>query len=346
MVLGPPEMEDKATVKKILVRGPNWIGDAVLCLPALEGVKRLFPGSSVTLLVKPWVEGVFRCHPSVDRVVVYNEDYGGVRGLLRLSMDLRREGFHMAILFQNAFRAALIAFLAGVPERVGYNRDMRGPLLTHPIEVTPGIGRMHQVYYYYNIVAALGGWDLPGSLRPRIRPPEEVAPFDVPGPFVGMSPGASYGPAKRWIPERFASLGDRLVDMGFKVVIFGGKGDEEVCHAVSTAMKRPSLNLCGRIDLPTFVSTLSRSSLFITNDSGPMHIASALDVPTVAIFGSTDPGLTGPLGERSVVVKKDVECSPCFERECPFGHYRCLEEIGIEEVMDGVRRLLQGSLSR
>lgn len=343
MVLGSSEMEDKTRVKKILIRGPNWIGDAVLSLPTVEGVKRLFPDSTVTLLVRPWVEGVFRCNPSVDRIMIYDKRYEGIRGLWRLSMDLKEEGFHMAILLQNAFRAALIAFLAGIPRRVGYARDMRGPLLTDPLRVRKE--KRHQVYYYWEILSALGG-DGSVPLRPRIIPPRiGNAPFTISGPFAGISPGASYGPAKRWIPERFASLGDRLVDMGFEVVIFGGRGDEEVCNAVSSAMERPSINLCGRIDLTTFIGILSRSSLFVTNDSGPMHIASALDVPTVAIFGSTDPELTGPLGGRSVVIKKDVECSPCFERECPYGHYRCMEEIGIEEVMDGVRRLLQGSIS-
>lgn len=331
--------------EKILIRGPNWIGDAVLTLPAIEGLRELYREAEICLLVKPWVADIFSLTPSIDRIILYHKGYEGIRGMGRLVRDLRKEDFHKAILFQNAFEAALIVFLAGIPERVGYRRDMRGPLLTSPVKVTEDLKREHQVNYYFNLVRILDGRGmLKGPGKPRIsvtggEAVEFLRSLEVSEPVAGISPGASYGPAKRWFPERFALLGDSLVEEGISVLIFGAKGEEEVCNAVSRAMKRPHHNLCGRITLSQFISLLSLCNLFITNDSGPMHIASALDVPTVAIFGSTDPRLTGPLGERSVVVKKDLDCSPCFERRCPFGHYGCMANITVEEVRSEVERL-------
>jgi heptosyltransferase-2 len=163
--------------------------------------------------------------------------------------------------------------------------------------------------------------------------------------LVGASPGASYGPAKRWAPERFASALDRFADhLGAVPVIFGGNEDMAACSDVSDRLKAKHLNLAGMLDLRQFMAFLSETALFLTNDSGPMHIAAALSVPTIAIFGSTDHKLTGPVLKASVAITKNLECSPCFKRECAFGHYECLEAVSAEEVFTAGAELLKRNL--
>lgn len=343
-------MRKAAPPEKILVRAPNWIGDAVMCVPALEALKRLYPASGITVLAKKRAAEVFENHPCVASVMEYDDrgKHGGLKGRLALSGELRKMGFAAAVLFQNAFDAAFLAVISGIPERIGYARDLRTPLLTRAVKVTGGIKKAHQVYYYLNIIRELGG-QVPKSPRPSLHVSEKERAWaegflrerGLAGPLAGASPGASYGPAKMWPPERFAAALSTLSRThSLTPLVFGGADDRQACAAVKAATPG-AVDLCGELTLRQFMAVLERLRVFLTNDSGPMHLAYALGVPTVAVFGSTDETLTGPLGEASRVVKKEIECSPCFKRTCPYGHYRCLAEVDASEVASVAGGLLE-----
>lgn len=352
----------KTDIRSILVRAPNWIGDAVLCLPSIEALKAGYPGAEITVLARPWVSPVFLSAPFVKEVIDYDSPgrHHGIVGMWRLIRELKKNSFDMAVLFQNAFEAALIAFLARIPVRVGYATDLRGGLLSHPVKLDMEIRKRHQVFYYLNIISKVksqGSGACPQmyllgvrSHQPKIYLTAEEKKWAedfLQGKgigdniVVGIAPGASYGPAKRWMADRFAEVTRKLVnDYGAKIILFGGKDDRNICNDVLNGMQ--GVNLAGEIDLRKSIALLSRCNLFITNDSGPMHIAASLGVPTVAIFGSTDPKLTGPLGDNARVVQKEIECSPCFERQCSKGHYNCMKMITAQDVYDAAGVFLEG----
>ncbi len=331
--------------KKLLVRAPNWIGDAVMSLPALDALKALYPAAEIYVLAKTRAVPVFENNPAVAGIIEYGREHNGFTGRLKLSGELRRHGFDMAVLFQNAFDAALISFLSRIPERAGYARDLRSGLLTRAIPVTEEIKKRHQVFYYLNIVEKLGARPLSTAVpRLYISEGEErwakgfVKENGIEGmALFGAAPGASYGPAKRWAPERFAEVLSMIKnERGGAFLIFGGPEDREACNAVAAAVPN-ALDLSGKLTLRQSIALASLCKAIITNDSGPMHISAALGTPTVAIFGSTEDSLTGPVGKSVAVVRKKIECSPCFERECRFGHYRCLTSIEAGDVIKALK---------
>ena len=332
---------------------PNWIGDGVLSIPATEDVKKAFPDAELTVITRPWVTPVFYNNPGVDAIIEYdiNGRHRGLAGKWKLIEDIKKKRFDLAILFQNAFEAALLTFLAGIPARVGYKRDLRGPLLSHSINVDPSVLEKHQVFYYLALLERFGV-EVDDHPKPKLYVTSEeenwgreclVREGMVGSIVVGMAPGASYGLAKRWESERFAAVAGMLIKKyGVKVILYGSKDDYNVCEEIVDKCGRNALNFAGKTTLRQFISLVNLSTLFITNDSGPMHISAALDVPTIALFGSTDHTLTGPLSENSVVIKKDIECSPCFNRTCHKGDYRCLKEIKVEDVLQASLRIIEG----
>lgn len=341
----------KENGKKVLVRVPNWIGDAVMCLPALEALKRLFPSSTITVLARPKVIPVFENNPAVSEILEFGSKKGGILEKLSISSELKGRGFDTAVLFQNAFEAAFLSFLSRIPERVGYARDLRSAFLTRAVPVDREIKKRHHVFYYLNLVEALGGpmEDEKEAPVPKLYISEEEAGWaseflekkGLPGrPLFGAAPGASYGPAKMWPPERFSSVLKELTEARKgAALVFGGPDDKEACGALKRAYPH-ALDLSGALNLRQSMALMSLLDAFITNDSGPMHISAALGVPTVAIFGSTDSVLTGPVGEKTAVVGKKMECSPCFKRECKYGHYECLRAIEAGEVLKAAKGLL------
>jgi len=345
------------SVKKILVRAPNWIGDAVMCLPALGALKAKYPGSEISVLTRARAVPVFERNPAVSELIVYDDksEHRGLKGRLRLSAELKEKGFGLAVLFQNAFDAAFISYISRIPERAGYARDLRTQLLTVKVPVTDEIKKKHQVYYYLNIIEALGG-GAPKVEAPRIYlsgAEEEWAEGFLEkngltgARLLGISPGASYGPAKRWPEASFSELIDGFsASDGTVGIIFGGPEDRDTAKLVSEGTSTRHLNLAGSITLRQFMALLKRTGLFVTNDSGPMHIAAALGVPTVAIFGSTDPVLTGPFGGLSRVVIKKAPCNPCFDRVCRYGHYECLTAITPADVRVAAEGLLREDEAR
>jgi heptosyltransferase-2 len=339
-------------IRRILVRQVNWVGDAVLTLPALAALDRRFPGAEIVLLAKPWVAGLFAGSPSLDRVLEYRSesDHRGLVGRWRLARALRAEGFDLAVLFPNSLDAALAPWLAGIRCRVGYATDARRILLTHPIpHPSPSTGR-HQVERYLDIVRALGG---DGAPEPRLAVPagarlaaERLLADHGTGPedlVVALNPGSVYGGAKRWPADRFAAVADALVDgWRARILLIGSAPERPILEAVAARMRRPAIPLGGRTDLATLVGLLERAALLVTNDTGAMHIAAAVHTPVVAIFGPTDERETGPLDGRSRVLREPVACSPCLLRECPIDH-RCMTRIGVEQVLTAAAALLDVS---
>jgi heptosyltransferase-2 len=337
------------------VRAVNWLGDAVLTTPALGAVRAAFPGSRITLAAKPLVAELFRHHPDIDEILVYDKEgrHAGATGMLRMAGELRRRGFDAAILFQNAFDAAVMAFLAAIPDRAGYATDGRRLLLSLAVPVTEEVLRLHHAEYYLHLVRELG---IPRPANPALRlhvTEEEkdamaarLASMGIPkgGKIIGINPGATYGSSKRWYPERFAAVADALSEeWGASVALMGSVPEMPLSAEIEAAMRRRPVNLAGRTTVRELMALLSHCSFLVTNDSGPMHVAAALGVPLAAIFGPTDWRATSPWTQRAKVVRVDVDCSPCRLRECDRGH-ECMLGVTADMVVTAARDLVAGSV--
>lgn len=326
-----------------MVRATNWIGDAVMTTPAMGALRVSFPAAEIVVVANPLVAELFRYHPYCDRVLVYDKKgtHRGLKGLWRFCSELRRERFDLAVLLQNAVEAAIMASLARVPRRAGYATDGRGLLLTHPVVLGAAERRLHHTRYYLHMLEALDIRGGDGLLRLDCTAEELAWARELLGDkeSVVINPGAAYGSAKRWYPERFAEVGNRLVEeFGARIVLTGGPGETEIGRDIAAAMQVAPLNLIGKTSVRQMMAVLSLSRLVVTNDSGPMHVAAAFGVPIVAVFGPTDHSTTSPLAENCRIIRKEVECAPCLLRQCPTDH-RCMELIGAGDVMTGVREL-------
>jgi heptosyltransferase-2 len=316
----------------LVVRSPNWLGDAVMALPAVRNLKTLLGNDPLTVAAPEKLAALWQACPFVDRVIPLPEP----RNIRAVSAQLREGKFGTAVLLPNSPRSALEAFLARIPKRFGYARGFRGLLLTRTVPVPPRDPlRLHQKFYYLDLVATLGG---PGDdSLPKLRHGYRAA-LDSP-PLVALCPGAEYGPAKRWPLENYVAVAQQLAEKwAARLVILGAPGDAAI--AAELAAQVPGAeNRAGQTSLADFMTVLESSRLVICNDSGAMHLASALGVPTVAIFGSTEPALTGPLGSRTTVLRHHVPCSPCFRRECPID-FACMHSIKPDRVIDAADKLL------
>jgi len=334
---------------KILVRATNWVGDAVMSLPALRALHETFPAAEISILAKPWVADLYGREPFCHRVIPYTPK--NVVEKWQAGRALRSENFDCAILLQNAFEAAAVAFAAGIPERIGYARDGRSLLLTKAVPVPkPGEIPPHERFYYLELLRRAGILEkLPASEMIRLEGAPAarlagLARFRALGMgemVVGVSPGAAYGSAKQWLPDRFASAASRVAsDLGASIVVFGSASERELCSFVAQACDVPAKNLAGETSLAEFIDMAAACRVYLTNDSGAMHIASALGVPTVTVFGSTDDIGTGPTGPLERIVREPVECSPCLKRECPIDH-RCMTRVEADRVAQVALDLLK-----
>ncbi len=341
---------------KILIRATNWVGDAVMSLPALAAIRARFPDAEIVALARPWVADIYAGDRSLDRVIPYRAA-GGARdwkAKWALVRQLRAEAFDCAILLQNAFEAALLTCLAGIPTRIGYDRDGRGWLLTDPIPVPkPGSIPRHQRFYYLELLRRARILDtLPDNQAIRLDHAGESAgrgaarfrELNLDAPVVGVSPGAAYGSAKRWTADGFAQAACRVArQQSASVALFGSESERPLCDDIAASIRArgvAALNLAGKTSLREFIDLASACRVFLTNDSGAMHIASAAGVPTVAIFGATDDVATGPTGPQARVVRQPVECSPCLLRECPIDH-RCMTRVTPDQVVETALELLR-----
>jgi lipopolysaccharide heptosyltransferase II len=318
---------------RVIIVAPNWLGDAVMALPAIADLRRGLPDATIAVAAKPAVASLFGLIEHVDEVVEKGTAQAG----------------QIALLLPNSFRAAFEAARARIPERWGYRTDCRGPLLTRGVPRAPA--GLHQVDYYQRLVRALGFANGPAQphveLRPEIRAAGEralrQAGWDGAAPLLAMAPGAAFGSAKRWPPACFAALARQLSAGGLRVALVGSAADEPSRRAIEAALgpdRALLLNLVGQTDVPTLAGVLSHARAIVANDSGPMHLGAALGVPTAALFGPTSEKLTAPRSIAATeVLTHPVWCRPCMLRECPLDH-ECMRGTAVVTVAAAARRLM------
>ncbi len=342
---------DFSRVHRILVRGVNWVGDTILSYPTVQQLKTLFPNSHLAILIPKYLVDLWKTFPYVDEIIPFQKK-GGIGSIwedLNLCQSLTERNFDMAIILPRSFRSAFHIYLARIPIRIGYRDEGRSIFLTHGIRRTQEVLRVHRVHYYQRLIEPLGKkTDLPFPqifLREEDRRWADNLLTDLGiqkgKPLIGMNPGATYGLAKCWHPERFGRLGKRLSEKwGARILFFGKEEERPVVHEILRVLGEEGGDLTGKTGLLQLTALLDRCQVLITNDTGTMHMAAAVGTPVVALFGSTDPTTTGPWGEGHVVVKREVSCSPCWKRTCPTDH-RCMELITVDEVEDAVERQLK-----
>lgn len=329
---------DPATLQpfRVVVRSSNWLGDAVMTTPAVQAIKRGRPDVRLTILVKAKLADYWRRIPEVDEVLPIDP----ADTVFTVARKLRQGRFDAAIVLPNSIRSALEPWLAGIPRRTGYPAQWRRLLLNQPYPLPakprPEPAR-HQVYHYLDLIEWLGAPPCGTSLEtffPR-APRHPGAPLKI-----GLCPGAEYGPAKRWMPERFAQTANAVsAKVDCQWLLFGVNGDAPVGDQIASQLTGPHQNHIGKTSLSELMDRLSECACLLTNDTGTMHLAAALGVPTVAIFGSTEPRLTAPLGPAHRILRHQVECSPCFLRECPLD-FRCMNTVTAEEAACAVLEIV------
>ena len=342
---------------KILIRATNWVGDAILALPALRAVRNRFSEAEIAILARPYVADIYRDQQICNQLIVYDHSnaHAGFFGRERLATELRAQKFDVALLLQNAFDAAWLAWRAGIPERIGYARDGRSLLLTKGVAVPkPGEIPPHEKFYYLELLRR-AGWinSLPNESfislhvpeQSRFRAEEFLAQAGVRKNSlrIAIAAGASYGSAKCWPPFRFAELANWLQSQAdCDVILFGTPSEASVTSAIAAEMRQPPIDLTGKTAIADLPALLSQCHLLIGNDSGAMHVAAAVGLPVVAVFGPSDPDGTTPVTPRCTIVQQKPYCSPCFLRHCPTDH-RCMLKVSGEMVEAAVRAWLPAS---
>jgi heptosyltransferase-2 len=363
--------------EKILVRGTNWLGDAVMTTPALLRLREKFPGAHITILTPEKLRDLWLNHPAIDEIISIKTG----ELLLSVSRKLREHEFDLALVLPNSPRSAMEVWFGMIPQRIGYARPWRNFFLTQT--AAPRVGAMkmrkcsvgeikkliaenpesriqnpeilksaHQIFEYLHLTAALGANPKPLSPQLFVATEEIEAArkfFElekISQPIFGLNPGAEYGPAKRWPVERFIAAAKEIQQRTNCVwILFGGKSDLQLTLQIESAIRNPQsaiFNLAGKTSLRELMALLKLCRVLLTNDTGPMHAAAALGVPVVAIFGSTSPELTGPVfSSNATILKSDAPCSPCFRRECPID-FRCMNGISVESIVVAVVKSLNG----
>lgn len=347
---------DVSDIKRVVVRGTNWVGDSVMTVPALRALRRLLPDAKITLAIRPSAKGIFSEVDFIDDVLVY--DRRNAFSVISQVREWRKREFDLAVLFQNAFEAALIPFLAGVPLRLGYVTESRQALLTHPLPLPDWRSSKHEVFYYLYLVTALeqllSGTSTVCDADPDISlgisearkadAAELLRSFGVneEKSVVAICPGSINSRAKRWPAERFAALADRLLDHKRQVVIIGSPDELDVTNEVTSRMRNRPVVLTGKTTLDQITAALSLTDLVVTNDTGPAHIAAALGCQTIVIFGPTNPLTTRPFSFKAEILRHPPDCAPCMLRDCPIDH-RCMTAITVDEVFEHSQTLLKRS---
>ncbi len=335
---------------RIVVRGANWIGDAVMTIPALRRLRWIFPDASISLHTRPWAEGVFRDADFVDEIITI-DGRSSIRSVIDQSNDLRVRGFDLAVLFPNSFESALVARLARVPKRLGYATEQRGFLLTDKLAVPSWKNDEHESRYYFELVNSLSDNDgrsielpkLTVSDQRRIEASKKLAEIGVGegAKRVGLGAGSTNSLAKRWPAEHFSRLADMLSTKADScVLLLGGPDEIDMSKAVMDVANNIHFDLTGRTDLGAATAILSELDLFISNDMGLAHIAAAVGTATIVIFGPTNENTTRPLGPHVEIIREPVDCAPCMLRECPIDH-RCMTRITPERVFESACKMLE-----
>jgi heptosyltransferase II len=342
------------SIKRVVVRGTNWVGDSVMTVPALRALRRVLPNANITLVIRPGTKGIFSEADFIDDVLVY--DRKNALSLLSQIREWKRRNFDLALLFQNAFEAALIPFLAGVPLRLGYATESRQSLLTHPLALPDWRSSRHEVFYYLYLVTALEQMLFASSSICEGEPDASIEISETRKvearkllrahgvgegeTVVAICPGSINSRAKRWPAERYAALADRLIESQRQVLLIGSRDEADVSREVATRMRNQPVVLTGKTTLDQIVAVLATVDLVVTNDTGPAHIGAALGRPTIVIFGPTNPLTTRPFSPEAEILRHPPECAPCMLRDCPIDH-RCMTAITVDEVFERSHALLK-----
>lgn len=342
-------MFERESIKNILVRGTNWVGDSIITIPALRELRRIFPNARISLLVKPWVSGIFEDLECVDEVINYE------KGLWQKVKRLQDKNFDLVVLFQNAFEAAVIAFGSKAKIRVGFPTEFRGFLLTHPLDLSTEILSLHQIFYYLHIISQMEEklfgesqvnfdklqYYLPvrDERKNNIKEIVKALGVDTSKKLVAINPGATNSRAKRWPGENFKELAERLITAGVEVVFIGAATELDITESIVEKMQKRAKILTGKTSLKDSIAFLSICDLIISNDTGPAYISAALERPTLTIFGPTDDKMIHPFGTLAEMVRNKVDCAPCMLRDCPIDH-RCMTRITVQMVLSRALKLL------
>ena len=337
-------------MKNILIIGPSWVGDTMLMQPMLWRLKQLHPDSRIEVLAPPWTEALLRAMPEVSEVIINPFPHGELRLLerYRLGKRLGLELYDQAIVLPNSFKSALVPFFAGIPVRTGFVGEFRYKLLNDARKLDKDA--MPLMVQRFAHLAENTGVSL---VRPLSDPRLEISTaqrdaalnklgLTLDKPVAVFCPGAEYGPAKRWPTAYFAETAQRLQNRGYQVWLIGSAKDREVAENIIALGNEGGQNLCGKTDLLDAIALLSCAQLVISNDSGLMHLAAALNRPMLALFGSSSPKFTPPLSGQAHVIKLDIKCSPCFKRECPLGHFNCMRQLTPNMVWGKLIKLIPG----
>lgn len=337
-----------STIHKILIVGPLWIGDMVMSHTLYQLLKKKNPEVEIDVLAPEWTKPLLDCMPEVHQAIAMPFKHGEL-GLVRrhcLARTLRFNGYQQAIILPNSLKSALIPFFAKIPKRTGWRGEMRYGFLNDL--------RILDKKKYPLMIERFMALGLPkvASLdKPYPLPHFSVNENEVhevlqalnlshtDKPLLTLCPGAQFGPSKQWPPDYFAVVARHYLDKGFQVWIFGSAGDKKAADKIQSKTNHACVNLAGVTNLRQAIHLLSLSRIVVTNDSGLMHIAAALDVPLVAIYGSSSPAFTPPLGEHVNILSTGIACSPCFKRVCPLKHWRCMLELKPQLVINALKEL-------
>jgi heptosyltransferase-2 len=336
---------DPKKIKRVVARGTNWVGDAVMTIPALRELRRILPDAHITLFTSTVNKGIFIDADFIDEIIEFKK---GKSGVWEQGKTMRGEDFDLAVLFTNSFSSAAAAKLSKAKFRIGYKNEGRGFLLTHSLEIPEWRDDRHEIFYYLNIVAELETL-LYGETKVLENEPRfelEVSRerkdearnilvengCDLSKRVIALCPGSTNSRAKRWPAESYAALADKLTtEFDANVILIGGPDDVEVSQNVAKLTKYEPVILTGKTSLSEAAAALGICDLLVSNDTGPAHIAAALAIPALVIFGPTNPKTTRPFPANAEVIRKDVDCSPCMLRDCPIDH-RCMTRISVDEV--------------
>ena len=343
--------------KRILIKAVNWLGDLVMSLPAMRAMRRAFPDALLAILVKRELAGFFDGADWIDEVIPYSvaSGFGGLNDRRKIVGEIRVRHFDLAVLMPNSFESALWVTAAGIPRRAGYALDARGAMLTHKSAPPHDALQGHQVHYWLAMIRETLG--IEGDAGDLAISPDTAHLKNMrdwlashrkrtSAPLIAIAPAAAYGPAKEWPAAKFAAVIDSLAEsLGAECVLVGAPSERAKCEEVAGLSSTVAIVSAGQTSIGELIALLSISSGFIGNDSGCMHLAGALGIPAVAIFGSTNPLRTGPSGTSSRVIWHHLECSPCLARTCRFGHYNCLRAVEPKEVLEALSSI-GGGFSR
>jgi heptosyltransferase-2 len=339
---------------KIVVRGTNWVGDAVMTIPALRQLRRFFPDSEITLHTRSWAQGIFQDADFIDKILPFEPEKSNLKTVLSQAKIWRESNFDVAVILPNSFQSALVANLGKAATRIGYATDKRSFLLTDALPVPAWKNERHEIFYYLNVVAEVEKkffgetrvWENEPCFKLNVSEERKAEAqkilaenaVDLSKKTVAFAAGSTNSRAKRWQTESFSELNDKILsELNANVVLIGSPDELNVSLEVAEKSKIKPIILTGKTTLAEAAAILSVCDLLVSNDTGPAHISAALGTKTVTIFGPTNPKTTQPW--NSEIVYKAVECSPCMLRDCPIDH-RCMRRISAQEVFQIVKENL------